>query len=261
MSPTLPHPDRGLPQQLQRRKGDPPRKWQPSPLRPEGEVQALRRDSTPSCAGSWGCAPMGPSSSPSTASWRANTACPRRRGRKRRRWWIWRRPWPGTGPRCSRRVGGGARRSRRWSSWASYLGPGPASEGGALPPEVPLRRLLGRIDADNDPQEGPAGGPGLAAGGRVWRRRSRGPAARARPARWGRRRPAGRGWGSTKSGPGRLTCLAARALRAVAGGPPPRRSSAYGPGRDDGAGGRDDLRRLRFHDTWSFFPSQSRGSA
>ena len=33
------------------------------------------------------------------------------------------------------------------------------AESGALPPEVPLRRLLGPIDADDDPQEDPAAGP------------------------------------------------------------------------------------------------------
>ena len=61
-------------------------------------------------------------------------------------------------------------------------------------------------------------------------------------------------------GPGGLTRLAARALLAVAAGAGPETQLTVPGGGDRTVlEGRDDLRRLRFHNTWSVFPPHFEG--
>ena len=178
------HPCRTLtaafPSNFSAGKETPRGEWQPSPLRPEGEVQALRRDFDAFLR--W------------IVELRANgrvvlTTYRELEGAHR----LPPAPWletaevvalaqalAGDGASLEPRVVGGHALSPAEQlgllTWALAR----RSEGGALPPEVPLRRLLGPIDADDDPQEEPAAGPGPAAGGepggggRGGRRRERG---------------------------------------------------------------------------------------
>ena len=163
------HPCRTLtaafPSNFSAGKETPRGEWQPSPLRPEGEVQALRRDFDAFLR--W------------IVELRANgrvvlTTYRELEGAHR----LPPAPWletaevvalaqalAGDGASLEPRVVGGHALSPAEQlgllTWALAR----RSEGGALPPEVPLRRLLGPIDADDDPQEEPAPGPARPAGG------------------------------------------------------------------------------------------------
>ena len=257
------HPCRTLtaafPSNFSAGKETPRGEWQPSPLRPEGEVQALRRDFDAFLR--W------------IVELRANgrvvlTTYRELEGAHR----LPPAPWletaevvalaqalAGDGASLEPRVVGGHALSPAEQlgllTWALAR----RAEGGALPPEVPLRRLLGPIDADDDPQEEPAAGPArpqavsleeaVAGAGAASEACSVGQAV----PRWTR-------VGQHDLGPGGLTRLAARALRAVAAGAAPETQLTVPAGGDTTVlAGRDDLRRLRFHDTWSVFPPQFEG--
>ena len=200
--PPLPHRDRGVSQQLQRREGDPPRgvaAVSPAPgaggagpapgLR---RLPALDRGAARQRAGRPHHLPgAGGGASPAPGAVAGDGG----------------RGGPGAGPGRGRGPagaagGGGARALAGGAAGPPHLGPGPAlgRRGPAprSPPAAPAgahrRRRCARGRRPSGPVPPAGGDPG--GGG------ARGPAPRARPARWGRRCPAGRGWGATTSARG-----------------------------------------------------------
>jgi hypothetical protein len=257
------HPCRTLtaafPSNFSAGKETPRGEWQPSPLRPEGEVQALRRDFDAFLR--W------------IVELRANgrvvlTTYRELEGAHR----LPPAPWletaevvalaqalAGDGASLEPRVVGGHALSPAEQlgllTWALAR----RAEGGALPPEVPLRRLLGPIDAEDDPQEDPAAGPARSLAVSL-EEAVAGAGAASDTCSVGQAVPRWTRVGQHDLGPGGLTRLAARALRAVAAGAAPETQLTVPAGGDTTVlAGREDLRRLRFHDTWSVFPPQFEG--
>jgi hypothetical protein len=257
------HPCRTLtaafPSNFSAGKETPRGEWQPSPLRPEGEVQALRRDFDAFLR--W-IVELRASGRVVLTTYRELEGAHR----------LPPAPWlktaevvalaqtlAGDGAALEPRVVGGHALSPAEQlgllTWALAR----RAEGGALPPEVPLRRPLGPIDADDDPQEGPAAGPARSLAVSL-EEAVAGAGAASDTCSVGQAVPRWTRVGQHDLGPGGLTRLAARALQAVAAGAAPETQLTVPAGGDTTVlAGREDLRRLRFHDTWSVFPPQFEG--
>jgi hypothetical protein len=130
------------------------------------------------------------------------------------------------------------------------------SGGGELPTEVPVRRLLGpldpgesRRDESGRPEGAPAAGEVVAAAGAASAACSTGGAV-----------PLAVRVGTADLGPGRFLRLAARTLVVLAGGGVPDSPVAVPAGGDAAVlAGREDFARLRFRGTWSVFPPEFEG--